>query len=114
MKNLIPLLGFFLIANAFTSCKSDAEKNVEIVTDDYVPFIHSITDITTLDARQNWKSIEKSFEKKSNELNLGMDNLEDNESFDARIDSATEKYEAFRNSIFKQTVQPDSENLFEE
>ena len=114
MKNLIPLLGFFLIANAFTSCKSDAEKNVEIVTDDYVRFVDSITDKTTLDARQNWKSIEKSFEKKSDELNLVMDNLEDNASFDARIDSATEKFEAFRNSIFKQTVQPDSEIFFGE
>ena len=57
MKNLIPLLGFFLIANAFTSCKSDAEKNVEILTDDYVRFVDWINDITTLYAHQNWKSI---------------------------------------------------------
>lgn len=101
MKNSIPLLGFFLTAISFTSCKTETEKRAEIVTDNYIRFVDSITDKTGADASANWSTIEKYFEKKSNELNSTIDNLDDTSAFDAKIDSATAKYEAFRNSIRK-------------
>ena len=102
MKNSIPLLGFFLTAISLTSCKSETELKAEIVTNNYIRFVDSITDRTTADASANWSTIEKYFEKKSNELNIAIDNLEDNDAFDSKIDSATAKYEAFRKSILKE------------
>ena len=102
MKNSIPLLGLFLLVISFTSCKTETEKRAEIVTDNYVRFVDSVTHKTTADAAANWSTIEKYFEKQSNELNCTIDNLDDTSAFDAKIDSATAKYEAFRNSILQQ------------
>lgn len=102
MKNSIPLLGFFLIAIAFASCKSEDEKKAEIATATYVRFVDSITQKSSKDVLKNWTAIDSYFEKKSEELNMTIDKLEDNRDFDAKIDSATAQYEAFRNSILLQ------------
>ena len=104
MKYSIPLSGFFLITIAFTSCKSEQEKKAETVTNNYVRFVDSITNKNAVDALTNWSTIDKYFEKKSNELNIEIDKLEDSHDFDAKIDSATAKYEAFRNSILQQKL----------
>ena len=102
MKNSILLLGFFLLAISFTSCKTETENRAEIVTDTYIRFVDSVTHKTTADAAANWSTIEKYFDKQSNELNSTIDELEDTAAFDAKIDSATAKYEAFRHSIWQQ------------
>lgn len=102
MKNSIPLLGLFLLVIFFTSCKTETEKKAEIVTANYVRFVDSVTHKTTADAAANWSNIEKYFEKQSNELNCTIDNLDDTSAFDAKIDSATAKYEVFKNSIPQQ------------
>lgn len=102
MKNSVLLFGFFFLTITFTSCKSEKEKKAELVTNKYVCFIDSVTQKTTADAAANWSTIEKYFEKQSNELNSTIDNLEDTADFDAKIDSATAKYEAFRHSIWQQ------------
>jgi hypothetical protein len=104
MKNSIPLLGFFLIAITFTSCKSEDEKRAEIVTNDYVRFVDSIIHKSDVDALANWPTIDNDFEKKTNELNIEIDKLEDSHDFDAKIDSATAKYEAFKISIILQKL----------
>ena len=99
MKKSIPLLGLILIAIAFTSCKSEEEKRAEEVTNNYVHFIDSITHKSTADVLANWKAINMEFEKKMVEINTEIDKLEDNHDFDAKIDSATAKYEALKKSI---------------
>ena len=102
MKNSVPLLVLFLLVIFFTSCKTETEKRAEIVTANYVRFVDSVTHKTTADAAANWYNIEKYFEKQSNELNCTIDNLDDISAFDAKIDSATAKYEVFKNSIPRQ------------
>ena len=62
MKNSIPLLGLFLLVISFTSCKTETEKKAEIVTDNYIRFVDSVTHKTTADAAANWSNIEKYFE----------------------------------------------------
>lgn len=99
MKNALVLFGFLFLIITFTSCKSDKEKKAELVTNKYVRFVDSVTQKTTADAAANWSTIEKYFEKQSTELNSTIDQLENTAAFDAKIDSATAKYEAFRNSI---------------
>ena len=64
-----------LITISFTSCKSDQYKKAEIVTNNYVRFIDSVTNINTNNAIKDWSSIQKDFEEKSNELNIEIDKL---------------------------------------
>lgn len=111
MKKLILLLGILSITIIFISCKSENEKKAEIVTNNYVRFIDSVTNINYLDAIANWKTIEKYYEKKSDQLNTKIDRLEDTSVFDAEINPATAKYEALRNSILQRKTKLEKANL---
>ncbi|MFE3870799.1 hypothetical protein ACFX5F_06140 [Flavobacterium sp. ZS1P70] len=105
MKYSIPLLGLFLITIPFASCTSEREKTAQIVTDNYVHFVDSIVNLNTDSARANWNRIDKDFEKKMSQLNIEIDKLEDSRDFDAKIDSATAKYETFKISVILQKIQ---------
>ena len=105
MKNLIALLGFFLVAISFTSCKSDQYKKAEAVTYNYVRYIDSVTNKGSSNAVKDWKKIAKGFEKKSNALNIEIDKLEDVKIFDNKINPATAKYEDFRDLIFEKKLE---------
>ncbi len=109
MKNLIPLLGFFIIIISFTSCKNDQHLKAEMVTNNYVRFIDSVTNLGTSNAIKDWNNIEKDFDKKSNELNTEIDKLEDITIFDKKINPATAKYEAFRSKTFEQKLKEEEQ-----
>jgi hypothetical protein len=104
MKYLKPLLGLFLIAIPFASCTSEQEKTAQVVTDNYVYFVDSVANLNPNSAKANWSRIEKEFEKKSTHLNIEIDKLEDSRGFDAEIDAAAAKYDAFKNSILQQKL----------
>lgn len=104
MKYSIPLFGLSLITIPFTSCTSEQEKTVQVGTDNYVRFVDSVVNLNTDSAQANWNRIEKDFDKKSTQLNIEIDKLEENHDFDAKIDSATVKYEAFKISIIHQKL----------
>ena len=109
MKNIISLLVFIMITISFTSCKSDQYKKAEIVTNNYVHFIDSVTNINTNNAIKDWSSIQKDFEEKSNELNIEIDKLEDITIFDKKINPATAKYETFRSKTFEQKLKEEAQ-----
>ena len=104
MKYSTSLLSLFFITISITSCTSEQEKTATVVTDNYVRFVDSIVNLYPDSAQVHWKTIDKNFEKKTSEINVEVDKLEDNHNFDAKIDSATAKYEAFRNSIILQKL----------
>ena len=108
MKHSTLLLGFFLIAIVFTSCKSEEEKRAQQLTDQYVRLVDSITNVNTDDAIENWHSTNIYYEKKTREINVEIDKLEDNHDYDSKIDSAVAKYESYRRSIFLQKLKAQS------
>ena len=109
MKNLIPLLGFFIFVINFTSCQSDQHKKVEFVINNYVRGIDSVANKGTRNAIKHWKDIERDFDKKTNELNTEIDKLEDIKIFDKKINPATEKYENFRSKTFEQKLKEEEQ-----
>ncbi|MFV8442759.1 hypothetical protein [Flavobacterium sp. LB2P44] len=111
MKKLMPLLGILSIAITVTSCKSENEKKAEIATNNYIRFIDSVANISSIDALTKWNTIEKYFEKKSDQLNTKIDRLEDTTVFDSEINPATAKYEALRNSILQRKTKLETANL---
>lgn len=113
MKNASIILLILLLNIFFLSCQSEAEKKVEIVTNDYVRFVDSVTSRNKADAKANWNKIERAFEKKTTELNLKMDNLEDSENFGAKMDSASKKYKSFKQALFGLTIESDTSFLAE-
>ena len=105
MKNLATLLTLFVLLVTFTSCKTDQQKKAEIVTNNYVKYIDSVTKKGISNAIIDWNHIAKGFEKKSNELNIEIDKLENVKRFDDKINPATAKYEDFRNIVFEKKLQ---------
>lgn len=108
MKYSILLLGFFLIAITFTACKTEDEKRAQLLTENYVRLVDSITDKSAEDAAANWRSIEQYYETKTEEINFQIDKLDDNHDYDAKIDSAIAKYESFKNKIFLKKLRAQS------
>jgi hypothetical protein len=104
MKHSTLLLAFILIAITFTSCKSEKEKKVQQLTDQYVRLVDSITNKNTNDAMANWPSTDLYYQKKTREINVELDKLEDNHDYDAKVDSAIAKYVSYRRSIFQQKL----------
>ncbi|WP_188050164.1 hypothetical protein [Flavobacterium sp. GP15] len=105
MKTFKILLSLAIITLSFSSCKSDQQKKAEIVTNNYVRFVDSVTNIGRINAVENWNAIAKSFDKKSNELNIEIDKLEDVTIYDKKINPATAKYENFRNLAFEKKLE---------
>lgn len=110
MKKIIKPLGFFLILVAFTSCKSEQEKKTELLTNNYVKFIDSLVNVGTDAAAAKWDNIEKDFDKKTDELNIEVDKLEDKSTLERIINESTVKYEVFKSEAIKKKVLLDAKD----
>ena len=110
MKKIIKPLGFFLILDAFTSCKSEQEKKTELLTNNYVKFIDSLVNVGTDAAAAKWDNIEKDFDKKTDELNIEVDKLEDKSTLERIINESTVKYEVFKSEAIKKKVLLDAKD----
>ncbi|MBQ0908223.1 hypothetical protein KBJ98_05860 [Flavobacterium sp. F-328] len=113
MKNAAKLIVLLTLCFTIISCKSEAEKKVEIVTNNYVRFVDSVTSRNKADAKANWNKIEKAFEKKTIELNFKMDNLEDSKNLGVKMDSATKKYKSFKQALFGFAIESDTSLFIE-
>jgi hypothetical protein len=95
------------------SCQTKSEKRIEIATNNYIHFIDSVTDYKKEEAQRNWKTIEKTFEKKLNALNLRIDSSESASEYESKIDSATEKFESYRKEVFNDYAYPDADHYLQ-
>ena len=105
MKKIKILFSIAILTLGITSCKSDQQKKAETVTNKYIQFVDSVTNIGRINAVENWNAIAKSYDKKSNELNIEIDKLEDVTIYDKKINPATAKYENFRNLAFEKKLE---------
>ncbi|WP_158728147.1 MULTISPECIES: hypothetical protein [unclassified Flavobacterium] len=110
MRNFKKHLYLLVILIISISCQTESEKKIEIATNDFIRFIDSVTKYKTEDAQKNWSTIEKDFEQKLNALNLRIDSSEGTTEFESKIDSASEKFESYRKSVFKNYSYPEKLN----
>jgi len=90
-----------ILSTIFFSCNKPNDEKAEIVTNNYVRFVDSVVKKGNENGIKNWNSITKEYDKKSNELYIEIDKLEDNTILDEKINTATAKYERFRNQTFE-------------
>ncbi|MFN7098995.1 MAG: hypothetical protein ACK4M4_01310 [Flavobacterium sp.] len=106
MKNAAKFIILLSLCFTIFSCKSEAEKKVDKTTTDYVRFVDSVTTINTPTLKNNWSKIEKLFETKTTELNLKIDKLENSSTQGIKMDSATNKFESLKKSLFGSSKEP--------
>lgn len=99
MKKMNLFLGVAIIAMAFTSCKSESEKQAEKTFGDYEKYVDSVTNVAVADAKTNWQSIETSYNQKTAEAEAALAELKDKAAAEARIEKSKAKYADLKSKL---------------
>ena len=94
IKNL--LFGVTVLALGFSSCKDEKETKAAKTVDTYVVYVDSLETLTDETAKQNWQSIDESYQIRTTEAETALADLKDSKGGKARIDASKAKYEALK------------------
>jgi Skp family chaperone for outer membrane proteins len=94
IKNL--LFGVTVLAIAFSSCKNEKETKAAQTVDTYVVYVDSLETLTGETAKQNWQSIDESYQTRTTEAETALADLKDSKDAQARIDASKAKYETLK------------------
>ena len=94
IKNL--LFGVSVIALGLTSCKNEKETRAQKNVDTYVVFVDSLGNLEGANAKQNWKTIDESYQMRITEAETALADLKDNKDAQAKIDASKAKYEMLK------------------
>lgn len=86
------------LAFAFTSCKSETEKEAEKTVDSYASYTDSISALAVTDAKANWASIEASYQSHTAEAEAAAGTLADDKAQD-KVEAGKAKYEALKAQV---------------
>lgn len=104
MKYSILFLGLIMSSIILYSCNTTNDQQAEIAANNYVRFVDSVVKKGKENGIKNWNAISKEYDKKSNELHIEIDKLENDTILDEKINIATAKYETFRNQTFEEKM----------
>ena len=99
----LPAALFFIVVVIY-SCTKTNDERAQLVTTNYERFIDSVVKTGSENGIKNWNSIDQEYNKKSTELQLEIDKLEDHTNWDKNINSAAAKYEQFRNKTIEEKI----------
>lgn len=102
MKNLnqiiVGILGCTLV---LSSCTQEKTK-VEQISDNFVRYVDSVSNVQTDNAVENWNEIQSEFEKAKENVTTEIEKLEDKMSFQEMVDKAVLKYEKFKIDVLSE------------
>ncbi|OYU82123.1 MAG: hypothetical protein CFE23_01650 [Flavobacterium sp. BFFFF1] len=99
MKTNYLLLGVAIVGASFTSCKSEGEKQAEKTVDSYEKYTDSVSTVTVMDAKENWASIETSYNERTAAAEAALAEFKDKAAAEARIAKAKAKYEELKSKV---------------
>jgi len=99
MKNIQLVLGIALIALGFTSCKDEKQEKAQKTIDSYVAYVDSVKNVSADNLKENWKSVESEYDRKSQEAQAALADLKDNSAATEKINTSKIKYEEFKNQM---------------
>jgi len=106
MKTSKLLLGMALMAMVFTSCKDEKEIQAEKTVDTYVVYVDSLGNMDSTATKENWQSIESTYQMRNAEVEAALANLKDSVKAQERIRASRAKYEGLK---AKMEAQADAE-----
>lgn len=92
MKSRNLILGMGVVALAFTSCKSESEKQAEKTVDVYEKYVDSVSNVSVVDAKANWQAVEDSYNERTAAAEAALAEMKDKENAANRLEKAKTKY----------------------
>ncbi|RTY87822.1 hypothetical protein EKM02_11000 [Flavobacterium sp. RSP49] len=96
MKSTKMVLGIAVVALGFASCKDEKTEQAEKIVDSYVMYVDSLGNVSSEDAKANWRGIEATYQLKSGDAKAALGNMKDNAEAQKYLDEANAKYEALK------------------
>jgi len=111
MKKRNLFLGMAFIALGFASCTDKKVTEAEKSVDAYANYIDSVSNIPVEDARANWDAIDNSYQSKSVDAEMAMENIKEKENAQERIDAGKAQYEALKAELLATSLVDSKQQL---
>jgi hypothetical protein len=106
MKNIKIATGIALLVLGLTSCKDEKQERAQKTVDNYVIYVDSVKNVAAADLKDNWKSVEAEYDRRSQEAQAALADIKDNAAATEKINASKIKYEEFKNEITAQFAPP--------
>ncbi|WP_281633630.1 DUF6565 domain-containing protein [Flavobacterium luteolum] len=106
MKNIKIATGIALLVLGLTSCKDEKQERAQKTVDNYVIYVDSVKNVAAADLKDNWKSVEAEYDRRSQEAQAALADIKDNAAATEKINASKIKYEEFKNEMTAQFAPP--------
>ncbi|MFC4477170.1 hypothetical protein [Flavobacterium chungangensis] len=106
MKNIKIATGIALLVLGLTSCKDEKQERAQKTVDNYVIYVDSVKNVAAADLKENWKSVEAEYDRRSQEAQAALADIKDNAAATEKINASKIKYEEFKNEMTAQFAPP--------
>jgi hypothetical protein len=90
------LLGMAVIALGFSSCKDEKKIQAEKSVETYIVYVDSLGKMDSVATKENWESIQATYELRNAEAEAALQNLKDDVKAQERINESRAKYEELK------------------
>lgn len=106
MKNIKIATGIAVLVLGLTSCKDEKQEKAQKTVENYVIYVDSVKNVAAADLKDNWKSVEAEYDRRSQEAEAALADIKDNAAATEKINASKAKYEEFKNEITAQFAPP--------
>lgn len=106
MKNIKIATGIALLVLGLVSCKDEKQEKAQKTVENYVIYVDSVKNVAAADLKDNWKSVEAEYDRRSQEAQAALADIKDNAAATEKINASKIKYEEFRDEMTAQFAPP--------
>ncbi|MET3029034.1 DUF6565 domain-containing protein [Flavobacterium sp. UW10123] len=106
MRNIKIATGIALLVLGLVSCKDEKQEKAQKTVENYVIYVDSVKNVAAADLKDNWKSVEAEYDRRSQEAQAALADIKDNAAATEKINASKIKYEEFKNEMTAQFAPP--------
>ncbi|MEN2486896.1 DUF6565 domain-containing protein [Flavobacterium sp. B11] len=106
MKNIKIATGIALLVLGLTSCKDEKQEKAQKTVENYVIYVDSVKNVAAADLKENWKSVEAEYDRRSQEAQAALADIKDNAAATEKVNASKIKYEEFKDEMTAQFAPP--------
>jgi len=106
MKNIKITTGIAVLVLALTSCKDEKQERAQKKVESYVVYVDSVKNVAAADLKDNWKSVEAEYDRRSQEAQAALADIKDNAAATEKVNASKIKYEEFKKELTAQFAPP--------
>ncbi|AOC95662.1 hypothetical protein BB050_02565 [Flavobacterium anhuiense] len=106
MKNIKITTGIAVLVLALTSCKDEKQERAQKTVESYVVYVDSVKNVAAADLKDNWKSVEAEYDRRTQEAQAALADIKDNAAATEKVNASKIKYEEFKKELTAQFAPP--------